>query len=306
MSMKMRGAIGGVIVMLLGGLAGCAGDPAREAGLQYGIYAIEDDDELVRLDGSPEWERRTWASREDLEPELSLLVHDPLLSEPGAISTLRQTILLEKVARVREEVSVKTGTRAPLAEDLWVASEVERFRVPVDFGPVSERPGMIRVSPRQPLEPGLYSVRVGREGDYTLARFGVDWPEVDKEHYASLHCVDRYQGGGSIAYFNCQEEPGPSTAGLRIEGLKSTRRTVDGVPMLSVVGVVENTSDRPLRLPPLRARLESRQGVEQLWSFELDRLYLLPDERAEFRSEIEWPMANSDQIHVSFQDPGGV
>jgi len=305
MSMLMRGIAMGLITLLLGGLAGCAGDPAGRATSQYGIYAVEDGDELVRLDGGAEWERQTWAGRQDLEPELTLLVHDPQLSQPGAVSELRQAILLEKVAHVREEVSVKSGARRPVSEDLWVASQVERFRVPVDFGPVPGRPGMIRVMPRQPLEPGLYSIRLGREGDYTLARFGVGWPEVDKQHYARLHCVDRYQGAGSVAYFDCQGEPAPATAGLRIGELKSSRRTVAGVPMLSVVGVVENTSDRPLRLPPLRARLESRQGVEQLWTFELDRQYLLPAERAAFRSEIEWPMANSDQIHVSFQSPDG-
>lgn len=304
MSIWMRSSgIGLAFVLLLGGPAGCAGDPSDEAASRYGIYAVDDGD-LVRLDGTSEWERATWSRRQSLDPKLSLLINDPEFKDTAALSALRQSILLEQVAHVRQQVSVKNGARAPAAEDMWVASQVERFRIPVDFGPVSDRPGMIRVSPREPLGPGLYSIRVGHVGDYAMARFGVGWPAVDKQQYAAQHCVDQYQGIGSIAYFDCQAEPAKSAVGLRIGDLKSTRRTVDGVPMLTVVGVVENTSDRPVRIPPLKAWLKSGQGVRQLWTFDLDRLYLLPAERAPFHSEIEWPMGNSDQIHVSFETTG--
>jgi hypothetical protein len=286
-------------------LTACAGDPMREASTQYGIYLLTDGNDLIRLDGSPDWERQSWELRSQLDPEVAFVIHDPHLSGVLDMAILRQRVRLERVASVREAVDVKTGSRTAATGNRWVASHVDTLSVAIDFGPVPSRPGMLMVRPRGPLPPGLYSINAGEPGRQTVARFGIRWNSVNKQLYASQHCVDRYVNGPRVAYYICGAEPPLTGSGLAIDGLNTTRRTVAGVPTLVVTGQIENTTRAPRRLPPLRARLLSGTGVEQSWSFQLDRAYILPGEVVDFASNVQYPMENSQQVEVSFQASTG-
>jgi len=283
-------------------LTACGSSPDRQAAAQYGIYIIDGSD-LVRMDGDPEWERQTWDRRASLEPDVKLAINDPLLSGGRNLSELRELILLERVAHVRNAVDVRTGARAEASGNRWMASHLQRFAVPITFGPDPDYPGLIRVRPREPLPPGLYSIMVGGGRAATLARFGVSWEAVNKQAYADRHCVDRYDAGPNTAFFGCGEEPIASAAGLSIGGLTTEQRDVAGIPTLVVAGRIANGTDVPRRIPPLRAKLVSGTGVEQSWNFQINRAYILPGETIDFSSTVQYPMENSENVVVSFSSP---
>jgi hypothetical protein len=142
-----------------------------------------------------------------------------------------------------------------------------------------------------------------RTQERPLARVGVEWPAVNKDAYAARYCVDQFTAGAQNAYFECTEQPMQTASGLSIGGLSTDKRTVAGVPTLVVAGRVENVTDAPRRLPPLRAKLLSGTGVEQAWEFQIDRVYILPGESIDFSSTVQYPMENSQNVVVSFLPP---
>src|SRR5262245_27185478 len=83
----------GVVGLLAATLSACGGGrPAREetqayddAGFalpaRYGLYVIDDNGQLGRLDGEKSFQVQTWGSRSSLNPDVQFIIFDRALSD---------------------------------------------------------------------------------------------------------------------------------------------------------------------------------------------------------------------------------
>jgi hypothetical protein len=298
-------------------LSGCGGssgadDRAGEAAVpadlhgdalpqRYGLYAVQGD-HFGRLNGDQTFEVGSWEHRSDLWPNVSFIVYDRRLADPAL--ALDQVIHLRRVPHVRNDVSA-AGTAAPATADNWVAVDLPKFDVPLDFEPVATAAQMVRAIPARPLEPGLYSLEL-RTGNAMLAgRFGVEWNKVDKSRYMASYCVDRYVGS-PVSYRACGDAPPvaarpPAGAGLQVREVQAVRRNDGSMTTLLVQGVVVNVSQAPRPVPQLVASLRDPQGLEiKRWAFTTEVSELPPGRSTGFRTEVLDPSTGPTQVSIAF------
>lgn len=178
-------------------LAACGGPEFTAGGRPLptpedpGLYALTTDNELRRISGSEEWERKTWPSRSDFAPGTEFIVYEPALAgtPPG------DGVDLWRVAWLRSELE-PTGQAAPVNGSEWVVAGLEDHRVPLAATPHPEIPGVVHLSPGRRLSPGLYELRTEPPAaPVRSGRIGVLWNSLTKRDYAASHCVDRVVGG---------------------------------------------------------------------------------------------------------------
>lgn len=282
------------LLVLLAGLAGCAGFGGQP---EPGLYA-ERGEQLQRMDGEREWEQETWPERSSLDPNTAFLVRNPRLQDAG--SSLQDHVRLYRVAWVRSEIT-RQGDIRPVDGTQWVDATIEPLRVALELEYADEDRTTVRARPRSELEPGLYTLQVRDDTGQAQARLGVDWPDADRRAYAAAQCVDRY-AGQSPAYRPCSEQrQAAADHSLKVHLVApEIARQPGQAPELVIKGVVVNTSERPRRLPMLRARLESDDG-EALrdWLFEARARELEAGGSAPFESRLPNPPQAAGNVHVS-------
>ena len=266
------------------GAAACSGPSAPPLPGSYGLYA-RNDDHLMRLDGSPDWERETWDRRSDLSLHSALIAFDRSL-----VNALPdETLILQNVAWVRYQVTADAQSDVRQVGE-WAVTDLPEFRVALNYFPVPQNAEMIEMHPRQELLPGLYSLKLHRSDSVLASRFGVAWDDVDRDSYNQANCVDRYVIDGQTSFRPCGDAAGGPAAGrLEIGDVKTARVDV-GVPSLVITGVVHNPSAAPLPVPMLDATMKDAEGNELgRQSFALDRKMLAPGASADFRLMIDHP-----------------
>lgn len=264
---------------------------------EYGIYAIKQDGELVRLDGNREWELATWNQRSDFGPELQFVIFDRLLTT--GTRPVAEMLGFYRVPTVRNEVAAD-GSMTPATDNFWIDVERREFEVPADFSPYLARPDAVVLRPRGRLASGLYAVRLV-DGDYRrTARAGVRWPAVDKQAYARNFCVDRVHTD-ETTFRLCSEEP--VGAGLRI-ALDPPRRERSMVgEVLAVEGSIENVSQRTRSVPPLLGTLLDEQGAPiRRWNFTSRLGTLAPGQSLTFRELLGDPPPAASRVRLTFAE----
>jgi hypothetical protein len=299
----------GLMVSMLGGCGG-GSEPAadldeEDAALpaRYGIYA-EQDGQLGRIDGDRNFQIATWEGRSTLKPHVTFIIFDRALADRGV--RLADAVSLRRLARVRNDIAA-SGAVQPVSKDIWVAPNLPELTVPIDFAPVSGNPEMIRVLPAGRLQPGLYVVEF-RHGDTAIGgRFGVDWSGADQKGFIAQNCVDRY-AGKPTKYRLCSAGPpqqaaavAPAGPGLALRQVQAVKGTDQGLPILTVQGVVVNVSDRVQRVPLLVATIKDLQGKElDRWTFTAEASTLPPGGSTGFRTETVYPANSSTNVGVTF------
>lgn len=257
-------------------LAACGGGPQFAAGgrplptpEEPGLYVLTPGDELARVDGSPEWERKTWPARSDFAPGVEFIVYAPgLAGDPGRAG---QAVDLWRVAWLRSELE-PTGRAAPVSGSEWVVARLGELSVPLAPTPHPEIPGIFHFAPTERLGPGLYELHVSPPGVQSRqGRIGVLWNSLDRRGYASAHCVDRVLGGNaafrpctapqvagtrSAAYGGPQAAPEPAGAPLSIELMQPVRENGG----LRIQGTVLNASGSVQPVPMLQATVLDGTG----------------------------------------------
>lgn len=348
--MNARGWVRVAVLGLLAALPACGSDDEPETAslaspqsadlpARYGLYALQDG-RLGRLDGEKSFQIETWDSRSSLRPDVTFIVFDRALGDRSL--RLAETIRLRQVARVRNAVAA-SGLASPLPKDEWVVADLPDFAVALDFQPVPGSPEMVAAIPAGPLSPGLYALQFRQGQSATTGRFGVDWSKVDKDQYATEHCVDRY-ATTPATYKACtvgaaqapkqhisqqplapqppqpatqshtlqqqlvqQQAPQPTAAvqGLQLRDVQAERSSDQDMPILIVQGVVVNTSNAVRRVPPLLATLRDAQGVElDRWTFAAELTELAPGASTGFRTEAVSPTTQSTNLSVMFAAEG--
>lgn len=307
---KRRGLAG----WLAGGLglilAGCSslpqvGDRAIPKPPEPGLYALTADERLTRLDGSAEWEVRTWALRSDLAPNLLLVIEHPALARRHA-GLSPPDIQLRRVAWLRSEINAE-GAVMPAAERHWVDTDVVSLTRPMQIHWVSAYENTIVARPLRPLEPGLYAVHFAETATPLRARFGVAWSGVDQQAYAGNNCVDRYIGAAP-EYLACTDQAVDISIvplrKLKVQLTSAERRTIDGEPGIVVRGTIANTGDEVTHVPQLLARMLGEDGrVLGQWLFPAEKQMLRPGETTTFRTDIRRPAAGLAQVGVELSVP---
>lgn len=264
-----------------------------------GLYASTGD-QLVRLNGDPEWETETWNQRSNLGQRLDFVIYHPALTQLAG-SEMADAIRLEQVSWVRSEVSAD-GTVQPVPANTLATSNLEPFRVPLQFQVVDMHRDMLVAVPTQPLQPGLYSLQFRTPQGVFNTRLGVGWPSVDRQAYSAATCVDRYLGA-STRYKRCAEQE-VSTAGGGGLNLylvtPESRSSSDGRAMV-IQGVIVNASTAAKQVPPLSGYLHRDDGqVLRRWQFAAPAAELGPGESTSFRTEVTDPPLGAHSIRVRF------
>ena len=276
-------------------LAACGGGPEFTAGGRElptpddpGVYVLTSEGDLSRIDGAPEWERKTWPERANFAPGAELIVYEPALADGSG-----EAIDLWRVAWLRSELQ-PSGRAAPVDGSQWVVANLEGLRVPVAVTPHPRIPGIVHLDPGESLDPGLYELQISPPGvERRQGRFGIRWKSLDRREYSAAYCVDRVRGGDT-AFRPCAASytgPPPTEhhasasaeypAGepLSIESLE-TRREEGG---LRIQGVVRNLSGRVATVPMLRATLLDASGRPMdSWTFAPPRSRIVPGGRMTF------------------------
>lgn len=256
---------------------------------EQGIYAYTGE-KLVRLDGDVEWERKTWGQRSDLPADSEIIIRDAALAGSAG-----QSVGLRRVAWVRSTISDQ-GKITPVSGSKWINAPLPALEVPLDHVEQTESGAeVVRLRPRQSLQPGLYAVYAKTGGDTRNARFGVAWPEADKQAYAASVCVDRHIGADT-AYRPCQEQ-GMTGADdrLQIFLVRPEQRQTSGGRSTVISGVILNNSERVQPVPLLAAELRDAQGrALTRWRFNAERSELEPGQSTSFRTEVG---AGNQQVH---------
>lgn len=269
----------------------CSGPSAPALPETYGLYA-RNDNHLVRLDGSADWEKETWPRRSNLSPRSVFIVYDRALAD----AVPDEVVLLQRVAWVRYQVTTSADSDVRRVAE-WAVTDLPNYRVRLDFRPVEGTVEMIEAQPRQELQSGLYSLKLRRSGSSLASRFGVGWDDIERERYERAHCVDRYVDGDTVTYRPCS---GNAAGGLLIEDIKTSRVTVDGTPVLLISGAVRNSSGDPLRIPPLKATLKTTSGAKlDQWTFSADRDLVAPGASAGFRTTSQRPPEDTLRVQIS-------
>ena len=253
-------------------LAACGGGPEFTAGGRElptpdepGVYVLTAEGDLSRIDGAPEWERKTWPERANFAPGAELIVYEPALADGSG-----EAIDLWRVAWLRSELQ-PSGRAAPVDGSQWVVANLEGLRVPVAVTPHPRTPGIVHLDPGERLDPGLYELHVSPPGvERRQGRFGIRWNSLDRRDYSATHCVDRVVDGGTgfractasqaepaqAAYATASSRQQMAATPLKIEGLETTRQ--DGG--LRIRGTVRNTSDQVQAVPRLQATVFDAAG----------------------------------------------
>ena len=88
---------------------------------------------------------------------------------------------------------------------------------------------------------------------------------------------------------------------LALEKVISARRIVAGDRVLIITGLVVNISDRPRKLPKLRASVTDAEGQElTFWQFSPSGETLLPGESAPFKTSTSNPPEDAASVLVTF------
>lgn len=235
-----------------------------------GIYALRANDELERLDGPAEWERKTWPRRSDLEPGIEFIVLEPGIGRDQA--GVNDPARLWRIAWLRSDIE-PTGAAGPRSGSEWVLASLDSQSEPVAVTWHPEIRGLFHLAPSRPLEPGLYELVLTR-GTGERARVGVLWNSVDKRDYAAANCVDRLIGGqpqfqSCIAPAAYHSEPNlvrEARAEAPVATQPNTLRITLGKPSreaggLRITGTVVNASDRAQRVPMLRGTILDNAGI---------------------------------------------
>lgn len=274
-------------------VAGCISPGSRENRAmvpdEQGIYA-HTGEKLVRLDGDVEWEKKTWGQRSDLPADSEIIIRDAALAGSAG-----ESAGLRRVAWVRSTISDQ-GEITPVNGSKWLNAPLPALEVPLDHVEQAESdPDVVRLRPRQPLQPGLYAVYAKTGGGTRNARFGVAWPEADKQAYAASVCVDRYTGADT-AYRPCEEQGlAGADDGLQIFLVRPEKRETSGGRATVISGVILNNSERVQPVPLLAAELRDAQGrALTRWRFNAERSELEPGQSTSFRTEVG---AGDQQVH---------
>lgn len=281
-------------------LTGCSG--LGSIPRQPGFYALEDGDRR-RLDGKPEWERKTWTERSNLSPEVSFLIRDRRLA--AATDDPAQLIQLHRVGWIRSEITA-AGEIRPVTGSQWANAQIEELRVPVRLHRDGDHQDVVRVTPLSALAPGLYTLSAHLPSTPVNARFGVRWPAVNQHEYAAAHCVDRYPSSPAKKYKVCTDQDlSFASALLKVHLVKPEIRDLPGAGReLVVKGVVLNTAERSLLVPPLRAQLRNREGaVVERWQFVADTKSLSPGASVSFESRFSNPPVGAADVQVTLGSP---
>jgi len=270
----------------------------------YGFYAL-DGGELIRLDGSADWERQTWATREDLPPDVSFLLFSRQLADIS--QPLDNAITVGRVASVRYEHTSAGGIISHPPGSVWASPNLPGYQLPLEFEPVPDHPDMIIAKPESPLPAGLYSLKLTTSNAQN-ARFGVAWSSVQQAEYAAQYCVELDAGG----YAPCGTSmPGNDTvasasvqpmAGFVVRNLRSSHITGnDGAPALLIEGELINKSSIPAIMPALSATLLDAQNqvLQALPAVTLPATPLAPGGIYDFRINVANPAANASQVRVT-------
>jgi hypothetical protein len=291
-------------------LAGCSSTPqvgnrAIPNPPEPGLYALSTNDSLTRLDGSPEWEVRTWSLRADLSPETLLVIEHPALAR-GRGTLNSPAVQLRRVAWLRSEINAE-GAVMPAAERNWVDTDLDQLARPVQIHWISAYENTIVMRPQQPLEPGLYTLHFGETDPPLRARFGVGWSRLDQQHYAGNNCVDRYVGAEQ-EYRACTDQSVDVSIvplrKLRVQLVSAERQTVGGEPALVVKGTVANTGSESAQVPQLLARMLDKDGrIIGQWLFPADKSTLRAGESTTFRTDIKKPTPALAHVGVELAVP---
>lgn len=297
------------------GLAGCGGGTEFTAGGRPlptpdtpGIYVLTSNNDLHRIDGSAQWERKTWASRADFSPGARLIVYDPALSgvRPGWV---QQDIKLWRVSWLRSDLE-PTGQAAPVRGSQWVVAGLNSMRVPLRVTPNPRVPGVYELAPAGRLDPGLYELQISAPGvEGQEGRFGILWPSVDKRTYSAAHCVDRVVGGGAGFRPCTSAGASESQTAYNTAPTRALARPPLKIKLFSPVhengglkirGEVINTSSRVQRVPNMQATLVGRSGQPvDSWVFAPPQTSIAPGGRMAF---VAWrPFSGgSTRLNVDF------
>ena len=172
-------------------LAACGGPEFTANGRELptpddpGIYLLTSGGELQRIDGDPEWERRTWDQRSDLAPDVEFIVFDHSIAGAGP-----KVARLSRVAWLRSELT-RTGQAAPPQGSQWVVTGLDAFTEPLVGVRHPEHEEVVYLRPADhALNPGLYELEI-TTGSRRNARIGVHWSSEDRRAYSAANCVDR-------------------------------------------------------------------------------------------------------------------
>lgn len=296
--------VGGVVAALAGcgfwrGSASPSDEPGQWATIKPGddgLYAVNGKD-LVRLDGDVDWEQKTWGERSNLPPDIEFVIRDSSLERREGSGA--NVAGVQKVAWVRSVVT-SDGKIVPVSGSQWQSAPLPVLAVPLDFVGRTES-DLIRARPRQPLEPGLYSIYLDTGGSTREARFGVGWPEIDRQAYASTVCVDRY-AGVKDAYSLCGGQSTASPADpLRIYLVQPDVRAIGQGQSMVISGVVINNSDQIQSVPVLAAELRDTGGRPLAqWRFQAASTTLEPGQHTTFRTEMERAPQQVHSVNVDF------
>lgn len=286
-------------VALAGLMSACAGPdmPPYPLPDDPGLYAITPSNELLRLDGDREWEVQSWPQRAALNRFTEFVIFDPMIPRDTRAAEAPATIW--QVAWLRSEVDPR-GFAGPIEGSEWVVAPLDSFKVSATATTVQGWPGYVHIVPDGPLQPGLYSLKLNRGGSGRVARFGVEWNEVDKRRYAARNCVDLYPES-EPRYRTCSGGGDPqldaSAEGLEIILVDPLRRDTT----LVVQGVVSNTTERTKRLPGMQANLLDRSGRKLTFAVINPRKSeLSAGERMRFRAEIPNAPPATARVDVEF------
>ncbi len=268
-----------------------------------GLYAIRAD-ETVRVDGDAAWENQSWGWRSTLPEQTQFVVYAPgenLASQPS------QKIFLRKVAWVRSQISAG-GDIMPTSGSQWDVPISDAYLVPVTYSIIAGRADTIRVTPSQPLPPGLYALQL-RGGEVRNARIGVNWPNIDQDAYAAAHCVDHYQDGtGTYRLEPCNDQQPQLAAandqaghGLEIQLATPTTEVVGGVTTLVIQGVVTSNSDRVQPIPLMNAELLDGAGqMLTKWRIVPPASDIMPGQTVAFETRAPTLPEGTETVNVTF------
>jgi hypothetical protein len=316
---KGFGSLAATLLVIV--LAGCSSADVPD---ELGLYAVDDDGEFQRLDGSPKWERKTWLDRENLRPETRFVARHPALDKNSRAKG-NQKITLTKVGWVRSEIRAG-GEIGPSRGRQWIAAPIPELEVPLRL--VQYRSDAVRIAPLQgALNPGLYSLRVDLGGSKLQARFGVAWAKLDQKHYATAHCIDRYIQKGTARYQPCAKQRlaasttnplatpakerladsprnrlASATKGLQIRLGEPDKRAIGGKVSITVQGWIFNDSRQARNVPPLQGQLKDSKGhVLHQWAIPRPTSQLDPGGYASFKTIADNAPPTATNVTVTFQ-----
>jgi hypothetical protein len=95
--------------------------------------------------------------------------------------------------------------------------------------------------------------------------------------------------------------PTPSAQGLKLRDVKAARTVDQGVAILTVEGVVVNSTKEPRRVPALLATVRDLKGTDlDHWTFAVENPDLPPGGSTGFRTETIYPTNQSTNVAVTF------